>query len=75
MKQMNKTSKNQDLQGLLHDMRTLSSNLAYFSDKMRSPEGEKTLKLVNTLIHRLEGLDSKAIHKFLQEEGIKAKLF
>lgn len=75
MKEMDKTAKNQDIQGLIKDMRTLSNNLAYFSEKARSPEGEKTLKLINTLIHRLEGLDSEAIHKFLQEEGIRARLF
>lgn len=75
MKQMDKTSKNQDIQGLIKDMRVLAGNLAYFSEQARSPEGEKTLKLINTLIQRLEGLDSEAIHKFFQEEGIRAKLF
>ncbi len=75
MKQVDKTTKNQDVEGLIKDMRTLAANLAYFSSQARSPDGEKTLKLLNSLIHRLEELDSKAIKKFLQEEGIKAKLF
>lgn len=75
MKQVDKTTKNQDIQGLIRDMRTLAGNLAYFSDQLRSPEGEKTVKLINTLIRRLETLDAQAIRKFLQEDGIKAKLF
>lgn len=75
MKQVDKTTKNQDVEGLIKDMRILAGNLAYFSEQARSPEGEKTLKLINSLIHRLEDLDAEAIRKFLQEEGIKAKLF
>ncbi|MAV92220.1 MAG: organic solvent ABC transporter substrate-binding protein [Bdellovibrionaceae bacterium] len=75
LRQVNKTGKNQDIEGLIRDIRILTKNLAYFSEEMRSPEGQKTLKLINELIGRLEGLDAPAIRKFLQEEGIKAKLF
>jgi phospholipid/cholesterol/gamma-HCH transport system substrate-binding protein len=42
---------------------------------MRSEDGEKTIKLMKELIWRLEALDAKAIKKFLQDEGIKAKMF
>lgn len=75
MKQVNKTGKDQDVHGLIKDMRTLAANLAFFSEQARSPEGQKTIKLINSLIGRLEGLDGPAIRKFLQEEGIRAKLF
>lgn len=75
LKQLDKTTKNQDIQGLIADLRTISGDMAYFSQKLRSKEGQKTLNLINDLILRLEGLDAPAIKKFLQEEGIKAKLF
>ena len=60
---------------LVKDLSSLTSDLAYFSKGLRSKEGMETIKLVNELIHRLRGLDGNAISKFLQEEGIKAKLF
>lgn len=75
MKQVDKTTKNQDVAGLIKDMRTLAKNMAHFSEQARSPEAEKTVKLINNLIWRLEDLDAGAIRKFLQEEGIRAKLF
>lgn len=75
LKQLDKTTKNQDIQGLIRDLRTISGDMAFFSQKLRSTEGQKTLALINDLIRRLEGLDAPAIKKFLQEEGIKAKLF
>lgn len=75
LKQVNKTGKNQDIAGLIRDTRTLTQNLAFFTEELRTPEGQKTIKLINTLIGRLEGLDSKTIRTFLQEEGIKARLF
>ena len=50
-------------------------NGAFFSRKMREPEALKTIALINDLIRRLEPLDGPAIKKFLQDEGIKAKLF
>ncbi len=75
LRQLDKTSRDHDVQRILKNIGTVSDDMAFFSQKMRSPEGQKTLALINELIRRLEPLDSKAIHKFLQDEGIRAHLF
>lgn len=75
LKQLNETTQNKNMSKLVKNIMTISDNVAYFTSELRGPEGEKTLAMLNKLIHRLEPLDGKAIKKFLQEEGIKAKLF
>jgi len=75
LRQLEKTSRDQDVQRIIKNIGTMTDDLAFFSQKMRSPEGLKTLALINELIRRLEPLDSDAIHKFLQKEGIKAHIF
>ncbi|MCB0343337.1 MAG: MCE family protein, partial [Bdellovibrionales bacterium] len=75
LKQLESTSSKADLIKLLRNMTVLTDDLVYFTGELRGPEGQKTLKLVNQLIWRLDELDAKAIKKFLQDEGIKAKLF
>ena len=75
MVQMEKTTNATDIGKLIKNLVVLTGDLAYFSQELRTKEGEDTLKLVKELIWRLEKLDAKAIKKFLQDEGIKAKLF
>lgn len=75
LRQLDKTASNQDINKMLKNMQTLTDDMAFFTQTLRSPEGRKTLALMNDLVRRLEPMDSKAIKKFLQEEGIKAKLF
>ena len=41
----------------------------------RSPEGQKTLKLLHDILWRLEPLDAERIRVFLQKEGVKVKIF
>jgi len=73
--QMEKTTKNVEVAKILKNMEQITSDLAYLSAKTRTPEGQKTLQLLHSLIWRLESLDGPSIKKFLQEEGIRAKLF
>lgn len=75
LKQLDKTTKNQDVGEMLRNMSIISSDMAYFTQQLRSPEGKKTFVLIQKLIERLDPLDAAAIRKFLQEEGIRAKLF
>ncbi len=75
LKQLDKTTQNTDVREMLKNLSIISSDMAYFTQAIRSPEGKKTMLLLAKLIDRLEPLDAKAIKKFLQEEGIKAKLF
>jgi phospholipid/cholesterol/gamma-HCH transport system substrate-binding protein len=75
LKQLEKTSRDPQVHDIVKNLSTIMADGAFFSQKVRSPEGLKTLELVNDLIRRLEPLDAKAIKKFLQDDGIKAKLF
>lgn len=75
LKHLNKITDKKDVSKLIANMVTLTDNMSYFSEQMRTEDGKKTLKLINDLLFRLEGLDKAAIKKFLQDEGIKAKLF
>ncbi len=75
LKMVDKTTRNKDVNKMLKNLVTISDDVAYFTTEIRGSEGQKTIKLINHLIHRLEPLDAAAIRKFLQEEGIKAKLF
>lgn len=75
LKQLEKTSKDPQVMRIVGNLSTMMEDGAFFSQKLRSPEALRTLALLNDLIKRLEPLDGKAIKKFLQEEGIKAKLF
>lgn len=75
LKQLDKTSKDPQVHHIVKNLSTILDDSAYFTQHLRGPEGQKTLVLINDLIKRLEPLDAKAIKKFLQDEGIKAKLF
>lgn len=75
LKQLEKTSRDPEVHKIVKNLSTIMADGAYFSQKVRGPEGQKTMSLINDLIRRLEPLDGPAIKKFLQEEGIKAKLF
>lgn len=72
---LDKTSKNKDVERLVNNMIVISDDVAYLTQKLRSEKGEKAIEVLNKLILRLENLDAPAIRKFLQEEGIKAKMF
>jgi phospholipid/cholesterol/gamma-HCH transport system substrate-binding protein len=75
LKQLEKTSRDPEVHRIVKNLSTIMEDGAFFSQGLRSPEGQKTILLINDLIRRLEPLDAKAIKKFLQEEGIRAKLF
>lgn len=72
---IDKTSANPDVARALKNAVKVSDDLAYLTGQLRSKKAEETYDLVHRLLFRLEDLDAKAIRKFLQEEGIKAKLF
>lgn len=72
---LEKTSKNKDVARLVENSIKISDDLAYLTGKMRTKKAEETYDLVHRLLFRLEDLDGPAIRKFLQEEGVKAKIF
>ncbi|MGE4131241.1 MAG: MlaD family protein [Bdellovibrionales bacterium] len=75
LKQLERTSRDPEVHKIVKNLSTIMDDGAFFSQKLRDPEAMNTLRLVGELIRRLEPLDAKAIKKFLQDEGIKAKLF
>lgn len=75
LRQLDKTAQNREIGAMLRDMQVVLSNSAALTSQLRSNEAQETMALLNTLIKRLEPLDSKAIKQFLQQEGIKAKMF
>lgn len=64
-----------DLSKLVENLIGITSDVRSLTQRTRTPEGEKTLKLLYDLLWRLEPLDSKNIREFLQKEGIRAKIF
>jgi phospholipid/cholesterol/gamma-HCH transport system substrate-binding protein len=73
--QVDKTTANPDARKLLTNVVKISDDIAFLTAKTRTQDGERTMKLMNDLIWRLEPLDAKTIKKFLQEDGIRAKIF
>ncbi|MCB0351336.1 MAG: MCE family protein [Bdellovibrionales bacterium] len=75
LKQVDQTTQNKDAIKLIKNMSTITEDMAYFTQKIRTDDGQKTIELMKKLIWRLEPMDGPQIRKFLQEEGIKAKMF
>jgi len=75
LKQVDKTASNKNTAEIVKNITTITADLAFFTQKLRSDDGQKTLTLVNELIWRLKDLDGPKIREFLQKEGIRAHLF
>ncbi len=75
LKQVDQTTQNKDAIKVLKNLTTISEDMAFLTQKLRADDGQKTMELIRKLIWRLEPLDGPQIRKFLQEEGIKAKMF
>ncbi len=71
---LDKTTKNQDVARLLDNTLKISDDLAYLTGKLRTKKAEDTYDLVHKLLFRLDPLDGPAIKKFLQEEGVRARI-
>lgn len=72
---LDKTTKNKEMARLLDNAIKISDDVAYLTGKMRSKKAEETYELVHKLLFRLEPLDGPTIRKFLQQEGVKARVF
>jgi len=75
LKQLEKTSRDPEVHRIVKNLNTILDDGAFFTKSLRSPEAQHTIKLINDLIRRLEPLDAKAVKTFLQEDGIRARLF
>lgn len=72
---LDKVTKNKEVARLMDNTIKITDDVAYFTGELRGKKAQDTYSLVHRLLFRLEDLDAKAIKKFFQEEGIKAKLF
>jgi phospholipid/cholesterol/gamma-HCH transport system substrate-binding protein len=64
-----------DLAQLITNLMEVTADIHEVTKNTRSPEGQKSLKLLHDLLWRLEPLDSARIREFMQKEGIKVKIF
>lgn len=71
---MDKSTKNVQMNEFFHNLVQISGDFAHVSKKLRAPETDKTIDLMHRLVWRLDELDKAAIKKFLQEEGVKARM-
>jgi phospholipid/cholesterol/gamma-HCH transport system substrate-binding protein len=71
---LDKTSKNKEMGRLLDNFVKISDDLAYLTTGLRSKKAEESYDLIHKLLFRLEPLDGPQIRKFLQQEGIKARI-
>ncbi len=60
---------------LIDNLTVITENLRNMSSKINSADAEKSIEIINRLLEKLDKIDEKTIRKFLQEDGIKAKLF
>ena len=64
-----------DFSKLIDNLIAITSDVKTVTSKVKTPEGERTLKLLYDLLWRLEPLDSKTVRGFLQKEGVKVQFF
>ncbi len=64
-----------DLQELINNLIVITRDVKTASQKLKTPEAEKSLKLMYDLLWRLEPMDKEHIREFLQKEGVKVKIF
>lgn len=72
---LDKTTKNPEVSRLIDNAVKISDDVAYLTNNMRSKKAEETYQLIHKLLFRLEPVDGPAIKKFLQEEGVRARVF
>lgn len=71
---LDKAQKDAEVRQLLVNMKQISGDIAHVTKRLRTEESDKTLDLVHRLVWRLDELDKQAIRKFLQDEGVKARM-
>lgn len=72
---LEKITANHDIGTLVEETLGLTQDLRQLISALNSNEAKETGKLIQSLLERLEPLDEKALRKFLQKEGVRARLF
>lgn len=72
---LDKTTKNKEVSRLVDNAVKISDDMAYLTGQLRSQKAQDSFSLMHKLLFRLEDLDGPTIRKFLQQEGVKARIF
>ncbi len=73
-KLMEKTDR-EKLGKLLDDMAQITADVRHLSSQLRGPGGEEFFERLMVLIERAHDIDKPALKKFLQDEGVRARIF
>jgi phospholipid/cholesterol/gamma-HCH transport system substrate-binding protein len=65
----------QKLLTLIDNLNSVTSDIHELSSRMKNPETKKFYDQVYDLVDRAHSIDKPLIQKFLQEEGIRARIF
>lgn len=60
---------------LVDNLNTVSSNLAVLTQQLRTPKSSKFVDQLADLVDRAHQIDKPTLQKFLQEEGVRARIF
>lgn len=60
---------------LIENLNTVSSNFAVLSQQLRGAKSVKFIDQLADLVDRAHQIDKPALQKFLQEEGVRARIF
>lgn len=70
-----KSSDKKKFVALVDNLTELTSDLKSLSHPLTQTEGKRIFEMLAELVRRAHEIDKPALKKFLQEEGIKAKIF
>lgn len=71
---LDKTTQNKDVGRVMNNLIKITDNMANLTDGLTSKKAEDSYQLLHKLLFRLEPLDGPAIKKFLQDEGVRARI-
>jgi phospholipid/cholesterol/gamma-HCH transport system substrate-binding protein len=60
---------------LVDNLNEVSANFAVISRSLRSPRGKKFVDQLSDLVDRAHQIDKPTLKRFLQEEGVRARIF
>ena len=65
----------QKITGLIENLNAVTGDLHEISSRLKNPETIKFYDEIYELVHRAHAIDKPTLQKFLQEDGIRARVF
>jgi phospholipid/cholesterol/gamma-HCH transport system substrate-binding protein len=75
MNQMLKGRNREKFFSLIDNLNVIASDVRSVSGKLRDAETRKFFERLDTVLQRAESIDKATLKKFLQEEGVRARIF